>query len=328
MPERLHLSLEGGFIMRHISLSIGIVAIACGLLAHATAARAVTVETWVSGTGSNAGACPITSPCRTFAFAFGQTSAGGTIHVLSSGNFGPLTITKAISIVAEGVDAMINTAAGGAAIIVQVGGTAIVSLRGLTIDERGTANDAISFVSGAALHVRNCTIRRAQVGIRFAPAGTSELYVADSVITDTSLDGLFIHPSGSGGAKVMVDRVRAENATGNGFEFSGSNTTGQITATVRDSVAAGNAANGIVAFDGDGSGATKVMIDHTAAVNNTNSGVVSVNAGATIRIGDSTVTGNGTGLNAAAGAVLESYGTNKVDGNGTDVSGATTIATR
>ena len=130
--------------------SIGIFAIACGLLAGQTTARAAP-ETWVSGTGSNAGNCPITAPCRTFAFAYGQTNNNGAINVLSSGNFGPFTIAKPISIVAEGVEAMINTGAGGAGIIVQAGANAIVSLHGLTIDLHGTNNNGISFVSGAAL---------------------------------------------------------------------------------------------------------------------------------------------------------------------------------
>ena len=124
-----------GIIMRHCSLPSGIFAIACGLLINASAAQAA-IETWVSGTGADSGTCPITAPCRTFAYAHSQTTAQGAINVLSSGNFGPLTITKAISIVADGVEAVINTAAGGVGIIVQVPATAIVSLRGLTIDMR------------------------------------------------------------------------------------------------------------------------------------------------------------------------------------------------
>jgi hypothetical protein len=302
--------------VRHQSLPLGIFAIACGLLTHATAAHATATETWVSGTGTNSGACTITAPCRTFAFAHNLTAAGGTIHVLTSGSFGPLTITKTISIVADGVDAMIETAAGGAAIIVQVAGTGVVSLHGLTIDERGTANDGISFVSGGALHVDNCTIRRARLGINFAPTGTSKFYISDSVITDSSGDGFFVHPTGGGAAKIMADRVRVENAGATGFDFNGTNTTGLIQGTVRDSVAAGNGGNGILAIDQDGNGLTKVMIDHTSVVNNINLGVFSVGE-STIWIGDSTVTGNGTGL-SSSGGILASYGTNKLIGNVSD----------
>ncbi len=100
-----------------------------------TGSAQAAIATWVSGTGSDAGNCQITAPCRTFAFAHDQTNNNGAINVLSSGNFGPLTITKPISIVSDGVEAVINTGANGAGIVVQAGAAA-VSLRGLTIDMR------------------------------------------------------------------------------------------------------------------------------------------------------------------------------------------------
>ena len=307
--------------MRHHSLSIGILAVACGLLANATAARAA-VDTWVSGTGSNAGSCPITAPCKTFQYAHSQTNANGSINVLSSGSFGPLTITKSISIVADGVEALILSGNNGAAVKIQAGAGDIVSLRGLTIDLRGTANIGISFFSGAALHVHNCVIRRTTDGIRFAPAsGTSELTVADSVIADTSQGGILVFPSGSGGAKVVLDRVRMENTSGSGILFTGQATDGSITATVRDSVSAGNGNTGIFA-DAFGGDTTVVTVDRSAAVNN-GTGIFA--NGATIRIGDSTVSGNTTGLSTINGGTIASYGTNKVDGNGTDGAPTSTI---
>jgi hypothetical protein len=302
--------------MRHHSWPIGILAIACGLLANAAPARAA-AATWVSGTGSNAGSCPITAPCKTFQFAYGQTNNGGVINVLSAGSFGPLTIAKSISIVADGVEAAILGGGSiGAGIEIQAGAGDIVSLRGLTIDLRGTGDPGISFVSGAALHVHNCVIRRSANGIDFTPAsGTSELHVADSVITDPSSRGIIVQPTGSGGAKVVIDRVRVENSSGRGIDFSGDGTSGSIEAAVRDSVVAGSNNTGIFATK-SGSATTTVMIDRTASVNN-GFGMLAA-GGATIRIGNSTVSGNSTGLSAQSGGTIASYGTNKVNGNGTE----------
>src|SRR5215204_1584948 len=141
---------ERGVAMQQHSSLIGIFVIGCGLLTNGNPAEAA-IETWVSRTGTDSGTCQISAPCRTFAFAHGQTSTHGSINVLTAGNFGPLTITKTISIVAQGVEAVINTGANGAGIIVQTGANAIVSLRGLTIDMRGSANIGVSFVSGKAL---------------------------------------------------------------------------------------------------------------------------------------------------------------------------------
>ena len=67
--------------MRHPSLSLGI--FITGLLAGAMAPQAGN-ESWVSGTGSDVGTCPRTAPCRTFAYAAGQTSNNGAINVLTS----------------------------------------------------------------------------------------------------------------------------------------------------------------------------------------------------------------------------------------------------
>jgi hypothetical protein len=310
--------------MRDHSFPIGILAITCALLADAAPASAG-IETWVSPTGTNAGTCPITAPCKTLAFAHGQTTANGTIHVLSSGNFGPLTVTKSISIVAQGVEAMINTGAAGAAILVQAGAADVISLRGLTIDMRGTANKGISFVSGAALHVHDSVIRGSTNGIQFAPtSGTSELYVVDSIIANNSQRGIFVAPTGSGGVKAVLDRVRVENGTDMGIRFDGFSTTGSITATVRDSVAAGNGSQGITAAE-FGSGTTTVTIDRTASVNNGTGGIVAAGAGAVIRIGDSTVTGNFGGLSLVGGGLIASYGTNKVSSNVNDGVPSSTI---
>jgi hypothetical protein len=304
---------EGGFIMRRHSLPTGIFAIACSLLANATGAQAA-AETWVAATGSDSGNCPVTTPCKTFQFAHGQTDSGGAINVLSSGNFGPVTITKSISIVADGVEAVINGASGGAGIVVK-GVDIVVSLRGLTIDLSGN-NNGISFGAGSALHVRNCSIRRANKGILFTPSsGTSELYIADSVVANTSLTGIHVLPAESAIVKAMVDHVRVENVQGGGgMVFSGISTTGSVTATVRDSVSSGHFGSGILAVE-SGSGTTNVMIDRSAFANSA-FGLTANGAGATIRVGDSTISGNGVGLSATVGGVMTSYGTNKVDGNG------------
>ena len=67
-------------------------------------------QTFVSATlGSDSNPCTRMSPCLTFAAALAQTSAGGEIDVVDPGDFGPVTITKAITI--------FGNAAGGAGMI-------------------------------------------------------------------------------------------------------------------------------------------------------------------------------------------------------------------
>ena len=67
------------------------------------------------------------------------------------------------------------------------------------------------------------------------------------------------------------------------------------------------------------------MLDRTALVNN-GTGTFVQNS-SIMRIGNSTVSGNsGSGLSHFQFAEIQSYGTNKVNGNGTDGAPTTTMA--
>jgi Bacterial Ig-like domain (group 3) len=57
-----------------------------------------TARTWVSSAGDDNNDCSRTAPCLTFAGALEKTASGGEIDCLDASNFGPLTITKSITI--------------------------------------------------------------------------------------------------------------------------------------------------------------------------------------------------------------------------------------
>jgi hypothetical protein len=295
-----------------------IAAAVCTLLANAPA-QATSLATFVSGTGTDTGTCPITAPCKTFQFAHNQTTAGGTIIVLTGGSFGGVNITKSISIVAEGaaalIDATVSCGAGTfpAAICITSGAT-VVHLRGLTIDLNNADQIGIEFNSGKALHVQNCVIRRTKIGVGFnASSPASELFVSNTAVVDNAATAITADASGSGSYSVTFDRVHLDNNGGAGlFVFA---STGANTATVRNSVAAGNGSSGIALTASGGS--VNVMIDRTVLSHN-NSGVDASAANTAARIGDSTITGNVFGLAHASGGQILSYKTSDVIGNGTD----------
>jgi hypothetical protein len=125
-------ALRGGHAMIKIT-SLPTVAgalLGCGL--SAAPAQAGPNGTWVSGKGTDRGGCPVTAPCRTFAFALTQTAAGGEIDVLDPADYGPVTITKSISIVNDGVGVAAIRASSGNAITINAGAGDSVHLRGLT----------------------------------------------------------------------------------------------------------------------------------------------------------------------------------------------------
>ena len=234
--------LEGTQMKIALLLAVLSVSLA-SLPAHAQATR-----TWVSGVGDDANPCSRTAPCKTFAGAISKTAAGGQINVLDPGGFGAVTITKAITINSEFIEAGVLVS-GTNAIIINAGVNDRVVLRGLDIEGLGTGLNGIRFLAGASLQVQKCMIRNFRGaapngnGISFTPSGASELFVDDCTIssngTDSSNGGITIRPTGTGSATAVLNRVSAENNS-NGIMVDGDSTTGQSTVSIRDSYVAGN----------------------------------------------------------------------------------------
>jgi Right handed beta helix region len=186
--------------------------------------------------GSDLNTCNnITTPCQTFQGAVNQVATGGTVIVLDTGGYGPVTIGKALTIDAPpGIVAFIHPPSG-IAVSVAAGATDTVVLRGLSLNV-GTG-DGISVTSVGALYVENCTIVGfVSAGLRFAAAG--QLFVKDSTFSNNGGEGILVAPA-TGTASSSIDRCRLE---GNGGPYqTGALVAGDgATVTVRDSVASGN----------------------------------------------------------------------------------------
>jgi len=313
--------------MRLLATPVGVLAVIGSLFVHATPAQAA-VETWVSGTGTNAGNCHATAPCKTFQYAHNHTNPGGTINVQSSGSFGDLTITKSISIVADGAVAMIRTvAACGAGICINAGANGVVNLRGLTIEGTGTAS-GILLTSAKILRVQKSFIRKAADAIFFRPSSASELYVTDTTLADNTANGITVDalagPLGPTTAKVSLDRIHLENNDSGIIIMLSTSAANVVNASLRDSVVAGNRNIGIYAGHANGNGSVRLMIDRSAVLGSTNSGIVAAGANAKVFVGDSTFSGNAFAMSPAGGTIA-TYGTNKVHGNGADGSSNGTV---
>src|SRR5215813_13690364 len=114
------------------------IAVVLALGLGALPAQAQSARTFVSSLGNDAYDCARLTPCRTFQRAHDNTLASGEITVLDPGGYGAVTITKAISIINDGVgEAGILVSGGFAGITVEAGAADAVSLRGLTIKGLG-----------------------------------------------------------------------------------------------------------------------------------------------------------------------------------------------
>src|SRR5262245_66648817 len=112
-----------------------ILAILLGLGLQPSRAQAQLARTFVSAAGGNdANDCNRLTPCRTFQVAHDKTLANGEITVLDPGGYGAVFITKAISIINDGVGEAGMLVSGGVnGVTINGGANDKVSLRGITI---------------------------------------------------------------------------------------------------------------------------------------------------------------------------------------------------
>src|SRR5471030_1508201 len=138
------------------------VAVAAALLVCSSAHAAGANRVWVSGHGVDRAGCGApTDPCRSLQYAHDSAvAAGGEIDILDPAGYGAITITKAISIVNDGVGTAGVQATSGNAITITAGPNDAVYLRGLNIDGvNGAGAYGIVFNAGASLTVVNCVTR-------------------------------------------------------------------------------------------------------------------------------------------------------------------------
>lgn len=296
----------------------------------ASPAQAGSNATFVSGTGVDSGICTAAAPCRTLQYAFHETHAGGVITIVAPGSFAGVNITRSISIVANGVTAVIQSATGctggiySAAICISPGASQ-VTLRGLTIDpvQQGPTQIGVWFKSAGVLDVQNCVIRGAgSSGIWFEPTSSSELFVSNSTVSENPGVGIYVLTDADGNYAAAFDHARVEGNTAFGLYFNVSG--GTVNGTVTNSVFASNS----TAIRVDGYSGANLTIHHSTISTSAADGIAAVGGLAALRVGGSSITGNFNGVDAVSGAQILSFGTNELTANGTDGSFTGTVAPR
>jgi hypothetical protein len=280
---------------RKLSIIFGAV-FAFGAAGYATPAAAQASRTWVSGVGDDVNPCSRTAPCKTFAGAISKTAAGGEINCLDPAGFGAVTIIKSITIDCTGTLGGV-LAASTTGVIVN-GANVNVTLRGLSLNGGPTTLPGlhgVRFLQGASLTIQDVIIQNFRAagaatgnGILFAPSGAAEFFLEDVTIVNNGSSstsaGILVAPGAGGSVTGTINNVRLMNNNGAGISASGS---------------------------------TTLMVTNSTISGNTNFGIRTVSGAPILRVGNTTITANGTGISLAAGAV-NSYGTNRLNGNGTD----------
>jgi hypothetical protein len=290
-------------------------------VASHTPAHALLLHTWVVSNGNDSANCDRPTPCATLQTALDNTSAGGEITCVDGGNYGVLTIQKAVSINCEGTIGGTTHPGGGSSPGINIGflaATDVVILRGLDIEAGG---NIVLLASSGTLRLEKMRIssfRGSGSGILFQPNGTAKLHVSDSFITNnsgsgTTPSGIFIRPTSGVQASVMIERTVVDN---NSFGiFLDGTSGGTIRGMVTDSVVSGNTNNGI-SVNTTGANVS-LMIDNTKVSGN-NYGLAVAGTGGLLLVRRSAITANNNGLATFAGGQAVSYRDNAVNNNTVD----------
>jgi hypothetical protein len=266
------------------------------------------MRTFVSAAGNDANICTATSPCRTFQRAHDVGATGAEIEVIDPAGYGPLIISKSVSIQGHGVAGITQTSSNGVAVSIQGGSTAVVVLRGLVIEGGGLGFRGIHFQSGGSLDISDTIVHHfAGDGIIVAPTTDSKVSIRDTVANGNGGSGIYFFPQGSlvSGA---ITRTVADN-NNYGVYLSANATPFGLRVVAIDSEASNNATSGFFAGSTQGNNAAQLTLDGVAAFADAGGSFVSAVGGA-LYIGHS----RGDFFVCAAGAnsYIQSFGDNRL----------------
>ena len=309
-------------------LALLFVALCMTSLFTAAPASAQATRTWISGVGDDANPCSRTAPCKTFQGAISKTAAGGEINCLDPGGFGSLTITKSISLVCDNTETGVLVAATNGFIVNST--TAVVHISGFDFEGLGQTGVAgvngIYVLNAAAVHIRNTKIRgfRNGYGINFSPSSASGQLFLDNVsisesgvANNTNTGGILVNPAAGFAAKVTITNSLVSNNINFGLKLDTTGIVGSsINATVSNTVFS-NDGNGILVTSPINTGTSQLFLRDSVVTNNASNGVIVSGPGSTVRVANTSITGNGTGI-VTFNTGIKSYGDNYLDGNTTD----------
>jgi hypothetical protein len=237
---------------------------------------------WVSSTGTFNSGCLRFEPCDTFVTALAAASADGLIKAVDAANYGPVTIMKNVTI--EGNGAGIEAGAG----------------TGITINN-----------SGGQVRISDLTIRVAAGGTGIRITG-GDVHLENVRIVGNPAYGVYADGTGSP-VHVTTKNVTVTNAGNGGILLYGAS------GSIRDSVVRGGN-YGIYVESAPGQAAV-ALVERCEISYNTLTGLTANNAGgpgAAVRVSDTVITGNATGISTVAGGQIITLRTNILTGNTTD----------
>lgn len=214
--------------------------------------------------------------------------------------------------------------------------TDVITIRNVQINGAGTGINGIRVLCAKAVHIENCEIYNFSTnGVLVdltggtAPPANVEIFIKNCTFRN-------INPTAAGGNGAVLVKPPAgvnvalsmENTSMETSLF-GLRVEDRGTATLKSCFSGNHVNHGYLAV-GVAAAATINLENCVAANNNNNaasSGVQAFGPSGSVRLSNSTVFGNRTGIITQGGGALISFGNNRVSGNGTNATTAPTSTT-
>jgi hypothetical protein len=260
-------------------------------------------ESWVASTGNDTNACTRSAPCKTFQHAHDVTAAGSAIYAADAADYGPVNISKAMTIDGQNVASIGTTST--IPIYVGAGVSDVVQIRNLSVHGKGAQN-GISYYSGAHLVLENVKI--SDFTDQCIIASLSNGSASDLIIKDSTIDncpvGIFIE--GTVTSEISNTNLSFVNT---GFEaFGGKH-------RISNSTFTGSTSGAFAGIVPEPPNLAQITVDN-CEISGFGTGVLAY-AG-TVGISRSNISYNATGVYWQASAILITYGNNTFFGNTTD----------
>jgi Right handed beta helix region len=198
-----------------------------------------------------------------------------------------------------------------------------VRLRGLKINGANSGTRGISISGGVGATNTEVFIEDVVIdgnfggtghGILDARSGGGELSISNTSVRNNGGVGIFVFPaSGSTPIHVVIDNVRVQNNSSGVVLVNG------VRGMINRSVISGNTTGGIDVETF--AGTTQVAVDGTVTSNN-GTGILTVGAGTTLRMSNTSIVANGTAITGAT----QSFGNNRLSFNTAPGTAPTLIA--
>ena len=264
---------------------------------------------FVASYGDDANPCTFLSPCRNFQQAVNVADAGGEVTAIDSAGFGPINITKAVTITSpDGVEAGIVASAGADAIDVDAGANDAIVLRGLTLNGLGVGAYGVRYNSGRSLTVINCVAQNFVNGLQIQPtSGSISFAVTNTTVLNNGSAGINIVTSFSPTVNGAIDHLVA---TGNSAAISGGGGGMAMDLAISNSILSKN----IDGISVGGGSAITVSIDNVTLNGNSGS-AITASLPASVLLSRSVIQGNHIGTSNSTSNSFYSYGNNLIDLN-------------